>query len=41
MPEDFSWDLDGDGAFDDASGFILNYLEIPGPRRARTTSACA
>jgi plastocyanin len=30
MPGDFSWDLDGDGAFDDASGFILNYLEIPG-----------
>jgi PKD repeat protein len=30
MPGDFSWDLDGDGAFDDASGFILNYLDIPG-----------
>ena len=28
--EDFSWDLDGDGAFDDASGFILNYETIPG-----------
>jgi PKD repeat protein len=27
---DFSWDLDGDGAFDDASGFILNFAEIPG-----------
>ncbi len=26
----YDWDLDGDGAFDDASGFILNYVAIPG-----------
>ena len=30
LGSDFSWDLEGDGAFDDASGFILNYQAIPG-----------